>query len=107
MRELKGQGSIEYLLMIAGALILVAVVIHYLTGTVSTVSSGSKVRIAYVVYNQPGDDVPDEGGGEYVEIRNNGPFDVDMTGWKLMDEGHHEYHFPDGFILKSGSSVRV
>jgi beta-lactamase superfamily II metal-dependent hydrolase len=45
---------------------------------------------------------------EKVTIRNNGIKDVSMTGWTLVsEEGNQTYEFPDGFVLKSRSSVNV
>ncbi|OUM94005.1 MAG: hypothetical protein BAA00_15515 [Parageobacillus thermoglucosidasius] len=45
---------------------------------------------------------------EKVTIRNNGTKDVSMTGWTLVsEEGNQTYEFPDGFVLKSRSSVNV
>jgi PKD repeat protein len=44
---------------------------------------------------------------EYVTVRNDGPWDVDMAGWTVGDEGGHLYHFPAGFVLAAGASVSI
>ena len=46
--------------------------------------------------------------GEWVDIRNDDTVTVDMTGWRLEDEGpNFAYDFPDGFTLAPGVTVRV
>lgn len=46
--------------------------------------------------------------GEVVVIRNADSKDIDMTGWKLVSvEGNQVYHFPAGFVLKAGATVRI
>ena len=44
---------------------------------------------------------------EWVEIKNKGPRDVDMSNWTLADSQHHVFRFPDGFFLPSHARVRV
>lgn len=45
---------------------------------------------------------------EKVTIRNNGSKDVDLTGWTLVSEEENQtFKFPDGFVLKAGSSVNI
>jgi hypothetical protein len=71
------------------------------------------IEIGTVNYNAPGND-NDNPNGEWVEIRNTGTQDVNMTGWKLYDEAYkrgtardHVFVFPSGFILKAGRSVTI
>ncbi|NJE06186.1 lamin tail domain-containing protein [Thermococcus sp. M36] len=99
----RAQGLIEHLFMLAVAIGVVAFTIYVVIGLLSTNSENPKVVISYVDYNPPGSDV----SGEYVLITNEGSADVDMGGWKLMDESNHVYTFPAGFILKAGASVKV
>jgi len=101
----RAQSSLEYLLMIAMVLVIVAVVISVASRHVKVAENlaGEGVVIAYVEYNPPGDDV----SGEYVLIKNEGLIDVDMSGWQLKDEQNHVFTFPNGFILKAGASVKV
>lgn len=57
--------------------------------------------------NPPG---PDEERleDEYVEVTNDGPVPIDLTGFILRDEStRNRYHFPDGFTLDPNGSVRV
>jgi phosphatidylserine/phosphatidylglycerophosphate/cardiolipin synthase-like enzyme len=60
------------------------------------------VRITYIEYNPPGDDLE----GEYVRIQNLGGSAADMTGWTLRDEANHVFTFPP-FSLEPSASVQV
>ena len=44
---------------------------------------------------------------EYIEFKNTGDQSVDLTGWTVSDDADHTYHFPDGFVLESGSVVTL
>ncbi len=63
--------------------------------------SAPDVRVTYIEYDPPGDDV----AGEYVRIQNFGGF-ANMTGWTLRDVANHVFTFPS-FALASGGTVRV
>ena len=81
------------------------------TGALGPSASSSSLRIAHVEYNPAGDE-PDEElvidlDQELVTIENPGTSDQDMTGWTLNNDRLDTYHFPDGFILRSETSVRV
>lgn len=91
--------------MIAVALGIVLVTIYAVSEILPRDLGGHHVFISRVEYDPPGDDVE----GEYVVITNGELFeDVNMSGWKLMDEKNHVYTFPpSGFILKAGASVKV
>jgi len=73
---------------------------------ISKPSSGSvpalDVRIAYIEYDPPGDDVQ----GEYITIENVGIASTNLTGWTLRDEANHTFTFPS-FSLNSGATVNV
>lgn len=43
---------------------------------------------------------------EYVELYNQSPGKVDLTGWILMDEDGHDFIFPP-FILNSDGAIKV
>lgn len=46
--------------------------------------------------------------GEVVTIVNNGPLEVDLTGWKLVSEkGNQIYNFPDGTTIAPDGTLRV
>lgn len=60
------------------------------------------VRITYIEYNPPGDDVV----GEYVRIVNEGTTPVDLTDWILRDEAGATFVFPF-FVLPAGGHVQV
>ncbi len=45
---------------------------------------------------------------EIVHITNNTSEDINMTGWKLVSvKGSQEFYFPNGFILKSNTSITI
>ena len=62
----------------------------------------SQVRITYIEYNPPGDDV----AGEYVKIVNSGETFEQMTGWTLRDIVGHTFTFPS-FALNPKAFVHV
>ena len=67
------------------------------------VSALAEVAIVHIEYD------PASGSweGEYVRIVNRGSTPVDLTGWRLEDEGaRHTYVFP-AFTLAPGAEVRV
>lgn len=46
--------------------------------------------------------------GELVILRNRGPDDVDLGGWRIRDESSlHRYEFPAGTLLRSGERITV
>jgi hypothetical protein len=74
----------------------------YLPILMRSYSGPPDIRIVYIDYNPPGDDVQ----GEYVRIDNvDGAF-ADMTGWMLSDIANHVFTFPS-FTLAPGATVRV
>ncbi len=60
------------------------------------------VRITYIEYNPPGNDVV----GEYVRIVNEGTTPVDLTDWILRDEAGATFVFPF-FVVPAGGRVQV
>ncbi|HRY59851.1 MAG TPA: lamin tail domain-containing protein [Patescibacteria group bacterium] len=63
----------------------------------------SKVIISYLKYAA---DVGNDGGDEFIEIRNTGDESKDLTGWSVSDSDGHGFIFPS-FILNAGATVRV
>jgi hypothetical protein len=62
-------------------------------------SNSSEVRIA---------SIDCKGKPEVVTIENSGASTRDMTGWKVSDDGlGHTFNFPNGFLLRPGSSVKL
>lgn len=64
------------------------------------------ITICQVQLDPPGDDNANL-NEEWVKICNEGDTDIDMTGWTLLNDVGAYYEFPDGFVLKVGSSVIV
>jgi micrococcal nuclease len=44
---------------------------------------------------------------EYVVFENRGDDTLDLSGWRVSDEGGHSYVFPDGFALEPGQRVTL
>jgi len=44
---------------------------------------------------------------EWVEFKNYDNETIDMTDWRLRDEGTHRYYFPNNFKLSAGARVKV
>ncbi|UOF91516.1 lamin tail domain-containing protein [Fodinisporobacter ferrooxydans] len=45
---------------------------------------------------------------QYITIVNNNTNDIDLSNWTIVSNSNGQtYHFPNGFILKSGTSVTV
>jgi endonuclease YncB( thermonuclease family) len=70
-------------------------------------ASPGRLSIASIVFDPPGDDslVLNE---EWVQIRNDGPKLVDLTGWGIKDESaSNRYRFPESFTLGPGELATV
>jgi hypothetical protein len=63
----------------------------------------SKVIISYILYSNDPNSV---GYGEYIELKNTGDIDKDITGWTVSDSDGNSFTFPS-YILTPGSTVRV
>ena len=62
-------------------------------------SNSSEVRIA---------SIDCKGKPEVVVVENSGPSTQDLTGWKVSDDGQgHTFNFPNGFLMRPGSSVKL
>jgi hypothetical protein len=120
---MRGQGVLEYLLMLAVALVIVVIVVNALSNAVNSVPEvnvwtreGAKVVIWKIHYDARGWDRLNL-NDEYVVLKNIGDEPVNLEGWMLMDEtGHRRYEknrtsshifvFPN-FILRPGAIVTV
>jgi hypothetical protein len=63
----------------------------------------SKVIISYILYN---DDALKAGTAEYIELKNTGDVNKDITGWTVSDGDGNSFSFPS-YVLTPGSTVRV
>ncbi len=70
--------------------------------TSTPIPSPSLVKITYIEYNPPGDDVQ----GEYVELQNQGGSVQSLTHWTLSDQAGNTYTFPDT-VIGSGQTIKV
>ncbi len=60
------------------------------------------VVITYIFYNGAGQYEPDE----YVEIRNDDNFPIQLSGWTLRDMANHNYTFPS-YVFQLGQICRI
>jgi endonuclease YncB( thermonuclease family) len=67
-----------------------------------TVAASGNVRIAYLKYWGVGWQDPNE----YIEIRNDSTWPVQLQGWTISDSEGHQFTFPS-FIFKPGAYCRV
>lgn len=63
----------------------------------------SKVIISYIAYTN---DPNQAGYGEYIELKNTGGEDKDITGWSVLDGDGNLFVFPS-YVLSSGATVRI
>lgn len=63
----------------------------------------SKVIISYILYST---DPNSAGYGEYIELKNTGDVDKDITGWTVSDSDGNSFTFPS-YVLNPGSTVRI
>ena len=62
-------------------------------------SNSSEIRIA---------SIDCKGKPEVVVVENSGRSNQDLTGWKVSDDGQgHTFNFPNGFLMRPGSSVKL
>ncbi|MGI9649491.1 MAG: lamin tail domain-containing protein [Acidimicrobiia bacterium] len=67
----------------------------------------ARISITEMEPNAPGDDSQNP-NGEWVELTNQGPALVRMTGWALQDESSsHRFAFPSDFVLPPAGQVRI
>jgi hypothetical protein len=60
------------------------------------------IDITTIFYNGSGTSEPDE----YVEIRNNDTFPIQLANWTLRDQANHIYTFPN-FIIQVAQVCRI
>lgn len=72
--------------------------------TVTCGTSGT-LKVEAVSFDAPGDDNANP-NGEWVRLRNIGPATIDLTDWKLQDNGT-DYHFRSGLTIARGATVTV
>ncbi len=74
--------------------------------------TASRIIIGHINHNPSGKDVSEKLNEEYVVIENEGPENVSLAGWSLMDETktgerRHVYKFPQTVSLSSREKAVV
>ena len=70
-------------------------------------ATSESLRIAAIEADAPGQDNFNP-NGEWIEIVNDGDVDAVLSDWSIRDEStRHRYFFPDGFVLRAGTTVRI
>jgi len=67
------------------------------------------VRLSAIYFDSPGSDGGSNGSlnAEWVRIKNATGQRKSLTGWTLRDTSSHVFHFPSGFHLGAGATVKV
>ena len=83
----------------ASTIILTPEQLVSITAVFASGASSNKIVINEINYNSASDFDPED----WVELFNNSPDDVDISGWVFKDEKEtHSYKIPENTILKSG-----
>ena len=64
------------------------------------------IVISFIRYNHAGPDTTAKLNKEYVTVHNNGRLAKALAGWRLHDQSHHRFTFPN-FSLCGGCSVCI
>lgn len=76
-------------------------------GACGPVTGARSVEIGQIHFDADGDDNQNL-NDEWVEIGNPDRTALDLTGWSVKDgSATHRYHFPSGFHLEGGATVRL
>lgn len=91
------------------SVILVGAIGYSLTVTANADdrATGQGAQIVRVENNVHGVDTAANAYLESVAIENESVAPVDLSGWTLRDATGHRFHFPSGYMLGTGATVRV
>lgn len=70
-----------------------------------TCAEHGTLKVEHVQWDAPGDDNADP-NGEYVVLRNVGGSTIDLTNWKVQDNGV-DYHFADGDSIGPNQTITL
>ena len=79
-------------------------------------STAQNIKISEVFYDTPyeeddNDSINVSHNGEFIEICNLEPYDVDLSGWGILSKYRYarqfSFQFPKGSILKSGETAII
>ncbi len=106
----RGQGSIEYLLILGVVIVLVLIIIGVIVGFQSSVTSVSKQQSDTYWAGADIGILPNHlvnSSGAYITIKNNRPFRVRITDIKFIDDTGSKGTIPSSFTLSPGASVDI
>jgi|GEM_PF-3015396 len=106
----KGQGSIEYLLILGVVIVLVLIIIGVIVGFQSSVTSVSKQQSDTYWAGADIGILPNHlvnSSGAYITVKNNRPFRVKIMEIKFIDETGSKGELPASFTLSPGASANV
>ncbi len=106
----KGQGSIEYLLILGVVIVLVLIIIGVIVGFQSSVTSVSKQQSDTYWAGADIGILPNHlvnSSAAYITVKNNRPFRVKVMEVKFIDETGSKGDLPATFTLSPGASANV
>ena len=106
----RGQGSIEYLLILGVVIVLVIIIIGVIVGFQSSVSSVSKQQSDTYWAGADIGILPNHlinSSGAYITLKNNRPFRVRIMDIKFIDDTGSKGQIPSSFTLAPGSSINL
>ncbi|MCX8200379.1 MAG: hypothetical protein N3G76_02830 [Candidatus Micrarchaeota archaeon] len=106
----RGQGSIEYLLILGVVIVLVLIIIGVIVGFQSSVTSVSKQQSDTYWAGADIGILPDHlvnSSAAYITVKNNRPFRVKIIEIKFIDDTGSKGNLPATFTLSPGASANV
>ncbi|MEM3364713.1 MAG: class III signal peptide-containing protein [Candidatus Micrarchaeia archaeon] len=106
----RGQGSIEYLLILGVVIVLVLIIIGVIVGFQSSVTSVSKQQSDTYWAGADIGILPDHlvnSSAAYITVKNNRPFRVKIMEIKFIDDTGSKGNLPATFTLSPGASANV
>ncbi len=106
----KGQGSIEYLLILGVVIVLVLIIIGVIVGFQSSVTSVSKQQSDTYWAGADIGIMPNHlvnASGAFLTVKNNRPFRIKIVEIKLIDDTGSKGTIPSEFALSPGGSANV
>lgn len=94
---------------ISAAIAAAAIVLAITAIPLTPAQAAPAVRFTGAQYDSPGDDTGTNASlnAEWVRIKNTSSRNRNLTDWTVRDPQGHVFRFPEGYVLRSGRSVRI
>ncbi|MGB9635142.1 MAG: hypothetical protein ACP5H8_01630 [Candidatus Micrarchaeia archaeon] len=106
----RGQGAIEYLLILGVVIVLVLIIIGVIVGFQSSVTSVTKQQSDTYWAGADIGILPNHlvnSSGAYITVKNNRPFRIRITEIKFIDDSGSKGVLPSSFTLSPGASADI